>query len=252
MNEQPETAATVSTPDNLASDGTVVVLQPGYLPWLGFFDQMQRSDIFVYYDDVQFDKHGWRNRNRIKSPNGPHWLTVPVCHRGKDKPRICDVEIDNRQPWARKHLGTIRQFYASSPYLADFLPDLEALLSRQWDLLVDLDLAVIEQICVWLGLKPNTVRASEISVHGAQSDRLLNICQRYGACRYLSGDAAKDYLDVDQFRASGIDVEWHDYRHPTYTQLHGTFTPHLSVLDLLLNCGEGSADVLGFREGSIL
>ena len=88
---------------------TLVVLQPGYLPWLGFFDQMRRSDVFVYYDDVQFDKHGWRNRNRIKTPAGPHWLTVPVLHRGKNRPLILDVEIDASVRWAHKHVGTDRK-----------------------------------------------------------------------------------------------------------------------------------------------
>ena len=91
---------------------TLVVLQPGYLPWLGFFDQMRRADIFVYYDDVQFDKHGWRNRNRIKSPEGPYWLTVPVLHHGKGQPLINDTLIDARSRWARKHVGTLRQYYA--------------------------------------------------------------------------------------------------------------------------------------------
>src|SRR5216684_7456421 len=91
---------------------TLVVLQPGYLPWLGFFDQLRRADVFVYYDDVQFDKNGWRNRNRIKTGSGVQWLTVPVLHKGRGLPRICDVEIDNRTGWARKHITTITQAYA--------------------------------------------------------------------------------------------------------------------------------------------
>src|SRR3989442_9456693 len=108
------------------SHRTVAVLQPGYLPWLGFFDQMRRSDVFVYYDDVQFDKHGWRNRNRVKAPTGPHWLTVPVLHHGK--PRIKEVEIDERMPWARRHIGTIRQFYARATFLERYLGELDELL----------------------------------------------------------------------------------------------------------------------------
>jgi len=104
---------------------TLVVLQPGYLPWLGFFDQMRRADAFIYYDDVQFDKHGWRNRNRVKAPDGrPHWLTVPVLHSGRNWPRILDVGIDNRTPWARKHVGTLRQFYSRAPHLERYLPEL--------------------------------------------------------------------------------------------------------------------------------
>src|SRR6058998_3901315 len=123
---------------NSTSPRTLAVLQPGYLPWLGFFDQMRRADVFVYYDDVQFDKHGWRNRNRIKSPAGPHWLSVPVRHHGLGQPSILEVEIEPGTPWARKHVGTLRQFYARAPYVKNYLPALEELLMRPWTHIVDL------------------------------------------------------------------------------------------------------------------
>src|SRR5262249_35075232 len=100
-----QSSAAVGDQAEAAPARTLVVLQPGYLPWLGFFDQMRRSDVFVYYDDGQFDKHGWRNRNRIKSPAGPLWLSVPVLHHGRGQPRIVDAEIDTRTAWARKHIG---------------------------------------------------------------------------------------------------------------------------------------------------
>lgn len=225
---------------------TLVVLQPGYLPWLGFFDQMQRADVFVYYDDVQFDKHGWRNRNRVKAPDGtPHWLTVPVLHSGRNWPAILEVEIDNRTPWARKHVGTLRQFYHKAPHLQRYLPGLEEVLERRWTLLVDLDLAVAELICGWLGLARRTLRASALGIPGKQSDRLLALCQHVGARRYLSGNAAKDYLDTELLARNGIEVEWQDYVHPIYPQQHGDFVPHLSIVDLLFNCGEESTAILG-------
>lgn len=220
-----------------------MVLQPGYLPWLGFFDQMRRSDTFVYYDDVQFDKHGWRNRNRIKSPTGPHWLTVPV-HREGMAQQIRDVKIDNRFPWARKHLGTIGQFYAQAPYLDRYLPELEALLQRRWECIVDLDVALVEMISAWLGLRPTTVRSSELGIKGEKSQRLLDICRHFGASRYLTGSAAHGYLDVDLFARQRIEVEWQSSKHPVYPQQHGEFISHLSVLDLLLNCGDESAAIL--------
>lgn len=110
---------------------TAVVLQPGYLPWLGFFDQMRRADVFVYYDDVQFDKNGWRNRNRVKSTDGrPCWLTVPVRHRGEGRPAINRIGIDRRAPWARKHVGTLRQHYSAAPHRESYLSELERTLSR--------------------------------------------------------------------------------------------------------------------------
>lgn len=223
---------------------TLVVLQPGYLPWLGFFDQMRRADVFVYYDDVQYDKHGWRNRNRVKSPAGPHWLTVPVRHHGLGQPRIMDVEIDSRAPWARKHVGSLRQFYARSPFVQLYLPELEALLERSWTRLIDLDVAVVAMMANWLKLSPEMHLASALGVEGEQSGRLLALCRHFGATRYLSGSAARDYLDVPLFERHGVAVEWQDYRHPTYPQQHGEFVPYLSAIDLLLNCGEESRAIL--------
>jgi hypothetical protein len=222
----------------------LVVLQPGYLPWLGFFDQMRRSDVFVYYDDVQFDKHGWRNRNRIKSPHGPCWLTVPVRHSGLGKPRINEVEVDGRTPWGRKHIGTVRQYYRGAPYLDRYLPELEEVLMRKWESLIDLDLAVVDLLCRWLNLRPQLHRSSELQIAGGKTERLVEISRRFGARRYLSGSSARDYLDVDLFGRHGISVEWHDYRHPTYPQQHGDFVSHLSALDLILNCGDRSPSIL--------
>ena len=223
-------------------DRTIVILQPGYLPWLGFFDQMRRSDIFVYYDDVQFDKGGWRNRNRIKLPGGPHWLTVPVRHRGHQ--RILDVEIDNEARWAHKHLSTIRHFYAQAPYLKRYLPELEEVLQRRWHRIAELDIAVIRLMCDWLGLRSVSVRSSELGIEGERSQRLLDLCLHLGANRYLTGDAAKSYLDVELFARHNIEVQWQNYRHPVYPQQHGPFIPYLSALDLLLNCGDESAAIL--------
>lgn len=228
---------------------TLGVLQPGYLPWLGFFDQMLQSDIFVLYDDVQFDKHGWRNRNRIKSPSGPHWLTVPVFHKGRGKQNILEVEINNATPWARKQVGSIRQFYAKAPYLGRYLPELEELLYRPWKRLVELDVAVIERMCIWLGLDRKIMRSSELSIEGERSDRLLSLCLHLGANRYLSGDAAKTYLDVNLFVRNGIEVKWQNYEHPVYPQQHGEFVPYLSAIDLLLNCGDESKSVLTGKSG---
>jgi hypothetical protein len=223
---------------------TVVILQPGYLPWLGFFDQMRRADVFVYYDDVQYDTHGWRNRNRIKTADGPIWLTVPVRHSGLGRPRILDVEIDGRAAWARKHVASIRQAYAGAPFLARYLPALEAVLHQKRDRLVDLDLAVVGLMSEWLGIGPRVVRASEIGIGGGQSERLLQICQHFGATEYLSGSAARDYLDEPLFERKGIAVSWQDFDHPVYPQRHGAFVPYLSAIDLLLNCGDDARGVL--------
>lgn len=223
---------------------TVVVLQPGYLPWLGFFDQMRRADVFVYYDDVQYDTHGWRNRNRIKTQQGSLWLTVPVRHSGLSKPRILDVTIDPRANWAKKHVASIRQAYAAAPFIRQYVPVLEEILMRPWERLVDLDIAVAALVAEWLGVRRQIERASELGIEGGQSDRLVNICRHFGASRYLSGNAAQEYLDVALFERSGIAVEWQDYTHPVYPQLHGEFVPFMSAIDLVLNCGERAGDIV--------
>lgn len=220
---------------------TVTVLQPGFLPWLGFFDQMIRSDIFIYYDDVQFDKHGWRNRNRIKTSKGLEWVTVPVRHSGNHGQFVMEIEIDNSKNWARKLLAKISQNYARSPFCAAYVSELGAVMSDvESNLLVDLDLQVIELMRRWLSIRTKTVRASQLNVAGTQTGRLVALCKHFGADCYLSGNAAKSYLQQELFDEAGISVVWQDYVHPTYQQLHGEFVPYLSALDLILNLGPDS------------
>jgi hypothetical protein len=223
---------------------TLVVLQPGYLPWLGFFDQLRRADVFVYYDDVQYDKHGWRNRNRIKTQQGPRWLTVPVRHSGLGFPRILDVAIDNHTPWARKHLTSIQQAYARAPFMDRYLPELADVFERRWERLVDVDIAVAGMMAGWLGLSRRIERSSQLGIGGGKSERLVSLCQHFGARTYVSGAVARDYLDVPLFERAGIAVEWQDFQHPVYPQLHGEFVPYLSAIDLVLNCGDAAGSVL--------
>jgi hypothetical protein len=228
----------------VSSDITVAVLQPGYLPWLGFFDQMRRASVFVVYDDVQYDKHGWRNRNRIKTSRGPLWLTVPTLHGQFQRPLIMDVRIDSTSVWQRKHVSSLRQHYARARYARAVLPELEDILQRPWVALTDLNLELMAWLARWLKIETRVVRASTLDIPGERSERLLSICRHFGATRYLSGDAAREYLDTDLFHSAGVEVIWQQYRHPLYTQLHGPFVSHLSAVDLVLNCGPDSADIL--------
>jgi len=220
---------------------TLVVLQPSYLPWLGYFDQMSKADVFVWYDDVQFDKHGWRNRNRIKGPKGPLWLTVPVLQTGRSLQTISAVEINNRLSWSRKHLRSVEQLYARAPFSSDVLPRLSGILLRPWRHLVDLDIATTEWLAHEFGIATPRHRASQLGIEGDRNTRLINLCRYFQATRYISGDAARDYLEVARFAAAGIEVVWHAYLHPQYPQLHGDFISHLSALDLLLNAGPAAS-----------
>lgn len=223
----------------------LAVLQPGYLPWLGYFDQAHRADIFVHYDDVQYDKHGWRNRNRVKSTAGlPHWLSVPVLHSGKDWPKVMEVEIDQRSPWPRKHLGTLQQFYRKAPFFREYFKELEKVLVQPFSRLVDLNLALTATLFGLLGLERQTVRASTLGIPGDGSERLVSLCRHFEATHYLTGDAARDYLDVAAFERIGVKVIWQEYRHPEYPQGDKPFVPYLSIVDLLLNCGPESLRIL--------
>ena len=227
------------------SQRTLVVLQPGYLPWLGFFDQLKRADVFVLYDDVQFDKHGWRNRNRIRSGNDYGWLSVPVLHKGRFGQRICEVEIDNTTPWGKKHLGVIRQCYSKAPHFDAYFSGLSAVLSDSWTSLSSLNHELLSLLSTWLDIYTPVYRASELAIPGKKTERLVNLCHHFQADTYLSGNAAQAYLDVERFQTQGIKVEWQDYQHPVYVQQGEGFLPFLSVIDVLFNLGEGSKGVFG-------
>ena len=227
----------------------VVVLQPGYLPWLGFFDQMARADLFVYYDDVQYDRGGWRNRNRIKTPAGPQWLTVPVLTKGHFGQKVNEVEIDQRSPWWKKHAGAFRQNYQKAPFYLEIRLNLEAILAKGHKLLVDLDLELCAELSRILGIGTKTARSSQLGIlDDDPTERLLKICKSLGADTYLTGDSAEEYLDEERFAREGIAVEYQKYGHPVYRQLHGDFVPYLSVVDLLFNHGPESLAILTGRK----
>jgi len=224
---------------------TCVVLQPGYLPWLGFFEQMQRCDEFVFLDDVQYDKHGWRNRNRIKGPSGPQWLTVPVRLRGLSRPSIKDVEIDTTQRrWSEKHLQALRTNYGPCPYFDWLYPELESILRQPRASIAELDIAAIERLCGLLGISRPIRRSSSMRISGDRCERLVDVCRLLNCDHYYSGAAARDYLDLDTFERAGVTVEFQDYAHPRYAQPWGDFVSQLSIVDLLFNCGPDSLAVV--------
>lgn len=227
----------------------LAALQPSYLPWVGYFDQIDRSDVFVFYDDVQFDRGGWRNRNRIKTSQGLQWLTVPVEKKGRAKQLISETRIDHREPWGKKHLRGIEQAYAKAPYMEDYLHRLGEVLSRDWVNLSDLDIELTKTICGWLGVSAEFVRSSDLHLDGDRNERLVELCRRYGADRYLTGAAARDYLDLSAFNRLDIDVEFQVYQPAPYAQLHGEFVSHLSIVDLILNIGDTSFQILRAGRG---
>ena len=223
----------------------VVILQPSYLPWLGYFDQMFKSDVFVVYDDVQYDKNGWRNRNRIKTPQGPQWLTVPVLAKGRNFPLNREVEINNTISWQTKQLRTIVQNYRKAPFFDQYMGSVEGILAHPWRMLIDLNVAFIHMVMEQLGLNTRVYFSSDLKVPKmGKTERLIEVCRYFGADTFLEGDAGKDYIDETLFAREGIRLEYHGYRHPVYRQLHGDFIPYMSAIDLLFNHGRDSLGIL--------
>lgn len=226
------------------------ILQPGYLPWLGFFEQMFRTDVFVVYDDVQYDKEGWRNRNRIKGANGVLWLTIPVHVKLADHPLIHEVRIDNKTHWRKKHLMSLKMNYAKAPFFSKYIEIFEEAFSHEWDSLVDIDMYFILKLSECLGMgDKKIVRSSTLNVEGDRLERLVKVCKMFDADVFYEGAAGKNYIDSDYFSEHGVAIEYQDYKHPVYKQLYGDFVPYLSVVDLLFNHGDESLEIIKSGNG---
>ena len=219
----------------------IAVHQPQYLPWLGYFDKIARSDLFVFLDNVQYKKREFQNRNRIKTPNGSLWLTVPVQVKGKYFQPIRGVEIDNTSNWAEKHWRTIRQFYSHAPHFAMFSDFFDDLYSQEWNYLSDLSMEIITYVMDFLEIKHEIIMESDFNPDGTSTERIISICKHFNAGEYLSGSGGKAYMDEDRFAEEKISLSYQVYDHPVYPQQYGDFISHLSVIDLLFNCGRDSA-----------
>ncbi|WP_421787341.1 WbqC family protein [Hyphobacterium sp.] len=221
------------------------IMQPTFLPWCGYFALMDAVDLFVFLDDVQFDKRSWQQRNRIKTPNGPLWLTVPVLTKGRREQSIADAEIQPDAKFPDSLWRTIEMNFAKAPYADRHLPFLQNIMTSGHHRLCDLNLALIDWMAGEFGITTPTVRASATPVNSAKVDRLVALCQAQGVTDYLSPPGSKAYLEAsDAFDTAGIALEYFDYAHPEYTQLHGAFEPNLSALDLLVNEGPRAGDIL--------
>ncbi len=224
--------------------------QPQYLPWLGYFDKIAQADVFVFYDDTQFKKNEWQNRNRIKTAQGWQWLTVPVRHHFGQT--IAETEINNNVNWRHKHWQALLSNYRKAPFFEQYAEGFQKAYEREWTHLGELNMYFVERLCEWLGVQTRFVRSSELGGDkGAATDALVHICQAVGANAYLSGAGGRDYVEAELFARAGISLTFQDYQHPVYPQLFGDFVSHLSIVDLLFNVGPDSLDVLrGRAEGS--
>ena len=232
----------------MPSGKTVAIHQPNYIPWIGYFCKILKADTFVFLDNVQFSRGGYANRNKINAPNGPIWLTQPVPHK-KGTYQVTDEVEFSDSTWKQVHLNLISRYYRRAGAYDRFFERLkDAYLKNESCKLVDFNIALIQQITTWLGLATKFVRASELGVRGRPPWLNPSICQAVGASTYLSGMGGKHYQDESAFEALGIELVYSDFQHPTYPQLSSEFTPNLSIIDLLLNCGDESAQILGSNQ----
>lgn len=230
----------------------VVVLQSSYLPWKGFFDLLHDADLFVFYDDVQFSKGSWRNRNRIKTPRGLEWLSIPVGPR--ESRLICEVPLPEDPGWAARHWRAIQTHYGEAPHFDVCRPLLEeayreapgfATLSR-------LNRHLIERIAIdLLGLSTAFADSRDFQLAGRKQERLLDLLRQVGAGTYISGPSARSYIEPERFAAAGIELVWKDYSgYPEHPQFHPPFRHEVSIVDLLCHAGPAAPwYVWGWRAG---
>lgn len=225
-----------------------VIIQSNYIPWKGYFDLLAHADVVVLFDGVQSTKNDWRNRNTIKTASGKLWLTIPIRH--SNALRIREVEVANNS-WHQKHFRSISQAYARAPHGSDMLPRIGEWYSRAAELtrLSAINRLFLAEASKLLGIETPLIDVGSI-MDDAEHDRLqpterlVEICRRLGADAYLSGPAARDYLDEGAFESQGIRVDWFDYNeYPQYRQLHGEFDHAVSILDPLLMLGTSAREI---------
>jgi hypothetical protein len=217
--------------------------QPQYLPWLGYFDKMRRADVFCYLNDVQYKKNEWQNRNRIKTAQGWQWLTVPVRYRFPEK--INEVAINNTTGWQKKHLQALITNYSRAPFYKSYREIFDDTYSKEWESISELNIYLLGHLRAALGIdtKP-TVVSSEMDLRDEPNGRLIDICKAVGADTYLAGPDGTKYMDLERFEKNGIKIITQDFKHPVYAQMFGDFQSHMSIVDLLFNCGPESMDVI--------
>jgi WbqC-like protein family len=225
----------------------VAIVQPAYLPWLGYFDIIDSVDTFVFLDTVQLRHRHWHHRNRIKTPHGLQWLTVPVVAKDSRQQWILHTRIADGEFW-RKHLRAIEVNYRKAPYFEAYIRDLSSMYAHGWERLVDLNSRLTEWLLRVLAITTPVFYSSSLGVDGRREELLARICEKLGATEYLSGITAASYLLPDDamqaFTTRNARVVFHNYAHPQYRQLHGEFIPYVSVLDLILNAGPASLEII--------
>jgi len=221
----------------------VTAHQPAYLPWLGLLHKAALSDTFVLVDNVQFEKDSFINRNKLRSPEGWRWLTVPVASKGHTASTIESLRIMHG-PWSRKHWTAFKMFYGKTPHFERHGSFLEGLYTTKWELLVDLCENMLVYLFEAFEINARLVRASSLGIYGHKSDFVLQLCRQTEATTFIFGGLGRDYANVDAFEREGIHAVFQEYRHPVYPQAYAGFEKGMNAFDLLMNVGPNSRGVL--------
>ena len=241
----------------------VVILQPMYIPWMGYFGMMQQADKFIFHDDIEFVRKSWQRRNRIKTPEangGIKWLPVSVeKNQGQN---INEVKINNNTDWQKEHWKEIRKSYSEEPipygsdhakYFEKYEEVVHDFYQKDWEYLSNLNIYTIKKLAEKIGVGDvEFLKTSNMDINGSKTERVINILKEVGADEYVSGPGAKDYLKAEMFKSNDINLYWHNFDHPTYSQPYGDFESHLSAIDFLFNVGPNTKQILReAEEGSL-
>lgn len=221
----------------------IAILQSNYIPWKGYFDLIAAVDEFILYDDMQYTRRDWRNRNKIKTPQGLFWLTVPVVVKGQFFQSIRETQIDNKTDWQKKHWQSLSQHYQRAPFFEEISQWLSPFYTEyKYTHLSVLNHELLTAVCAYLGITTKITNSWDYHLVEGKTERLADLCRQAGASEYISGPAAKDYIVEEVFTEKNIKLTWFDYNgYPEYPQLWGDFEHGVTILDLLFNCGKNAS-----------
>ena len=228
----------------------IAILQSNYIPWKGVFDMIQQVDIFVFLEDVQYTLRDWRNRNLVLTNSGPKWITVPVKNNHGKREMIYEAQIDNSSNWQKKHYKSFQMNYAKAPYFKEYKWIIEDLyLEKKWSTISELNIYCTKLIAKVLGINTQFINSLDLKIDGVKDDKLIGICKKLNADYYLSGPTARNYIVQEKFEANGVELSYIKYVYPEYRQLQKHFNHHVTILDLIFNCGENASYYIwGWRE----
>lgn len=221
---------------------TVSIHQPVYLPWLGFFEKIISSEKFVFLDDVQYEKNGFQNRNKIRTSEGDMWLTVPV--KAKSNTLLKNVEIDNSSNWMKKHSKSIMLNYSQSKFFDEYWPELTKIYEKKYENLLEINIEIIKFLLKKLEIKTETIFSSELKIIEKGSDRIIEICKALDADTYISGIGGKEYLSKEDFFKNKINLKFQNFKHPIYQQAFVPFYSNMAAIDLLFNEGSNAVKII--------